>query len=196
MRKSSSISILKDPNLNGKEGWTKWAWPGHASVIEVVYGALPDKVKKNLDLEKMKDGSNDPDQKFKDTSTHHYPSSYKRAVKWLDEGKTSYAEKDYERASYCFGVASHYISDTFSAPHCVSHEKDKDHHNFEITADDLMPQISPVKGDLDTLMKDGVIQGQLDWKRWMKNKKDSSAVQDEINQAASVTLLAIKSSLK
>jgi len=173
----------------------KWAWPGHATIIETVHNALPADVKKNLDLEKMKDGSNDPDEKFKDTVTHHYPKSYIKATKWITDAKTSHIKKDYENASYCFGVASHYISDSFSAPHCVEHEKEIDHHKFEILADDIMPKIHYVTGDLDTLMKQGVVQGRLDWTNWMK-KRDNSEVQNEVNQAASVILLAIKNNLK
>lgn len=172
----------------------KWAWPGHAAIIEAVYNALPEDTKKNLDLAKLKDASNDPDQVFKDTTNHHYPKTYEKATLWLAKAKESYTKKDYEDASYNFGVASHYISDTFSAPHCVSHEKGTDHHKFEIIADNLKPQVSTVSGDLNTLMKSGFEQGQLDWQNWMKNK-DNSEAQNEVNQAASVILLAIKDNI-
>lgn len=196
MKKASSIGNIKDPNLVNETPVLRWERPGHATVIEVVYGALPDDVKKNLELEQMKIGIRDPDNKFHDTISHHYPPTYKKATKWLDEGKNSYDKKDYEHASYCFGVAAHYISDTFVAPHCVDHEKGTDHHKFEKIGDDLTPEIIPVKGDLDTLLKNGFIQGQLDWKKWMKNKKDSSAVQDEMNHGVSVAVFAIENSLK
>jgi len=60
-----------------------WYWPRHTSVIEIVFNVLPEDVKENLDLQAMMDGSNDPDEKFKDLISPHYLASYKRAVGWL-----------------------------------------------------------------------------------------------------------------
>jgi len=76
----------------------------------------------------------------------------------------------------------------------VSHEKGTDHHKFEIIANNITPQIFPVKGDLNTLMKKGVDQGKLDWDNWMKTK-DNSTVQNEVNEAASVVLSTIINNL-
>lgn len=185
-----SISNTPDnPNV-----MVKWSWPGHASIIEVVYDSLPDDVKDNLVLDAMKDGSNDPDEKFKDTASHHYPASYKKAMQWLDDGKLNYETENFKRASYCFGVASHYISDTFSAPHCVSKESGKDHHNFEIVNDDYTPTAQILSGDLDTLMENGIQQGKIDWKKWKKTK-DLSLPHSEADEGASVALTAIKNVL-
>jgi hypothetical protein len=175
-------------------GTLKWPWPTHSNVAEVVYNELPEDTRKNLDLKKMEDGSNDPDEKFKDTANHHYPASYKKANKWLDDGKTSYNQKDYENASYCFGVATHYISDTFSAPHCVSGESGKDHHNYEIVADDFTPKVTLLEGDLDTQMKKGIEQGKLDWAKWKKTK-DRSIVEAGVDRGASAAYTAIKNIL-
>lgn len=173
----------------------KWPWPGHASVAEAVFKQLSDDLKKNLDIKKMKDGSNDPDEKFKDTRNHSYPNSYKKAIEWLGKGKKQYDQKNYEDASYSFGVATHYISDTFAAPHCVSKESSKDHHNYEIVADDITPNINYVSGDLDTMMKNGVEIGKKDWKNWIKTK-DKSIVQQGVDRGASVAYSAIKDTLK
>lgn len=172
----------------------KWCWPGHAAMIKVIYNALPDKLKRNLDLDAMIDGSNDPDEKFRDTAMHNYPKSYKKAVEWIDQGKLNYETGNYKRASYCFGIASHYITDTFAAPHCVSKESGKDHHNFEIINDDYTPTIQVVTGDLDTLMQKGVEQGKEDWKNW-KITKDPSIAHSEADMGASVTYEIIKSIL-
>ncbi len=170
----------------------KWSWPAHASVSEVIFNALPEDIKTNLDAEKMKDGSNDPDEKFKDTVNHHYPQSYKKAVKWLEEGKNSYNKKEYGYASYCFGVATHYISDTFSAPHCVSHEKSNDHHDYEVEANELTPTAKYIPGDLDSLMQKGFNQGKIDWKNFLKTKNQSEAAQKGVNMGASVAYSAVK----
>jgi hypothetical protein len=169
----------------------KWPWPAHAAVVEEVYKALPAEVQEKLDLEKMKDGSNDPDEKFKDTRAHSYPASFKRANKWLEEGQQSYTEKDYENASYRFGVVAHYISDTFAAPHCVKREDPGEHHDYEIVANDLTPQISYLEGDLDTIMKNGVEQGKIDWENWKKTQ-DQEIVQESLNRGASAAYTAIK----
>ena len=173
----------------------KWGWPGHASVAEKIFMGLPLDIQEKLNLDKMIDGSNDPDQEFKDTAAHHYPNSYKRAIKWLEEGKASYKEKDYDHASYCFGVFTHYVADSFAAPHCVSKESGKDHHNFEIVADELTPQITYLKGDLDTHMKKGFEKGKSDWKKWKKTH-DKLIIQSEVDMGASAAYSALKNALK
>lgn len=172
----------------------KWGWPAHATIVEVIYNTLPSDIQKNLVLEKMKDGSNDPDEKFKDTATHHYPASYKRAFKWLEDGKKFYNQKNYDNASYAFGVAAHYISDTFSAPHCVSKESGKDHHNYEIVADKFTPKVTYLDGDLDTIMKKGIEQGKADWNKWKKTQ-DRAIIQAGVDRGASAAYTAIKNTL-
>lgn len=169
----------------------KWLWPTHASVAEAVYLALPVDVQQNLNLDIMQDGSNDPDEKFHDTRAHSYPSSYKRAMKWLERGKASYENKDYDDASYSFGVATHYISDTFSAPHCAEKESSKDHHNYEVVADTFTPNISYLEGELASQMQKGVEQGKKDWKRWKKTR-DTAIVQAGVDRGASAAYTAIK----
>jgi hypothetical protein len=191
MRRSVSLDILKALLIFMIY---KWLWPTHASVAEVTYNALPADVKKNLELKRMEDGSNDPDEKFKDMANHHYPQSLKKANKWLEDGKKFYETKKYSDASYCFGVATHYISDTFSAPHCVSKELSRDHHSYEKISDSYTPQVTYLKGDLDTLMKKGVEQGKLDWAEWIKTK-DESIPHRGVDMGASVTYSTIKNIL-
>ena len=172
----------------------KWGWPAHASIAEAVDLALSDELKQKLNLDKMQDGSNDPDQKFHDNRAHSYPASYKRAIKWLERGKASYENKDYDDASYSFGVASHYISDTFSAPHCAEKESGKDHHNYEIVADTFTPKVSYMEGDLDSQMEQGVEQGKKDWKLWKKTQ-NRDIVQAGVDRGASAAYTAIKNTL-
>jgi Zinc dependent phospholipase C len=168
---------------------------GHATVVDAVFDALPPEVRNNLKKNIMEDSSDDPDQKFKDMIKHHYPPSFKEATKWLKEGKASYNNKDYEHASYCFGVASHYITDTFMAPHCVNHEPSKDHHDFEKAMEKIIPHANLLNGDLKSLMISGVERGQKDWKQWKKSKNDTSILQNEADMAASASLTAIKYTL-
>ena len=192
MIKSSSLRFFKALIVSAVY---RWAWPSHASVAEMVYLSLPLEVQENLDLDMMIDGSNDPDQEFKDTAAHHYPNSCKTALRWLDEGKCSYEDGDYGHASYCFGVFTHCVADSFAAPHCVGKESGKDHHNFETVVDDLTPQITYLHGDLDSHMRKGFEKGKSNWEKWKKTH-DKSIIQSELDMGASAAYSAIKNALK
>lgn len=168
---------------------TKWIWPSHDSIIEVIYKKLAGEIKKNLNLDVMKDGSNDQDENFKDTALQ-YPTSYKKAIRWLDDAKLNYDGGNYKRASYCLGIASHYIIDTFQALHCVFKESKSEHHEFEVASDDYIPTAEYISRDLDILMKNGVEQGKIDWENW-KNTKDPSIPHKEVDMGVSVSYSAI-----
>ncbi len=171
-----------------------WKWQTHSKIVEKTYYTLPTYIKKNLNLNAMKNGSNDPDQKFKDFKKHSFPYSYYLALKWLNKGKTAYANKKYHNASYDFGVASHYISDTYSAPHSAN-DTSYLHSIYEKQANYLKPTISIVNKDLYTSLKQGDAQGEKDWSSWKKTRK-SSITQKDLNGAASATYLAIKSYIR
>ncbi|MCE5214543.1 MAG: zinc dependent phospholipase C family protein, partial [Methanobacterium sp.] len=147
-----------------------WSWKTHSEIADFVYQGLPPEVQKNLNLEIMKNASNDPDEVFKDFTTHSYPKSYQKAKTWLDKGKIAYDRGDYKEASYDYGVASHYISDTFSAPHCVSKEDSADHSKYEDQAKDLKPAATNVSGDLESLLRNGYTQGGTSWNDWLETK--------------------------
>ena len=118
------------------------------------------------------------------------PAIRGQIIGWKTE-KKSYFEKDYENASYRFGVAAHYISDTFAAPHCVRHEDPGEHHDYEIVANELTPQINYLEGDLDTIMKKGIEQGKIDWENWKKTQ-NQEIVQESLNRGVSAAYTAIK----
>lgn len=190
------FKMTKKENLKLKKpskpvNFTPWCWPRHTSVIEAVYKALPEDVKKNLDLKAMIDGSNDPDEKFKELQSPHYPASYKRAGKWLYNAEINYDVENYKRASYCFGIAARYIIDTFSAPHCIIKKSSKEQHSFEIINDDYTPIAKYIPGDLKILMKRGVEQGKKDWENWKKTE-DKSIAHSEADMGASVTYSVLK----
>lgn len=172
-----------------------WGWSTHSDIVDAVYNALPADVQQKLDLATMRDASNDPDEKFKDTTYHSYPKSFGKAQSWLDQGKAAYNRGDYKNASYCYGVASHYISDTFSAPHCASGEESADHSKYEDQAKKLKPTATYQSGqDLKTMMENGYNQGKSRWTEWLQTK-DSSITQKNLNMGASATLTAIKDSI-
>jgi hypothetical protein len=167
-----------------------WNWNTHSHIVEQVYYSMPPSVQAKISLTAMKDGSNDPDQIFHDFRDHSYPFSYNKAVYYLNLGKSYYKQEKYIQASKDFGIASHYISDTFSAPHCVSGEKYSLHQSYENKGDKLTPHITAVNGNLKTLMYNGYISGKSDWINWEKTK-NSYYEQKDINKAASVTFYAI-----
>ncbi len=142
----------------------------------------------------MKDGSIYPDKILHDTRFHSYPKSYNKAIYWLNKGTASYKSKNYYTASKYFGIASHYISDTFSAPHCVSGEKSSLHSSYENQASKLTPSQNTISGTLPSLMKNGYTAGKYDWNNWLKTK-NSKIVQKDLNKATTVTTKAIKNKL-
>jgi hypothetical protein len=171
-----------------------WSWDTHADIADAVYYGLPAEVQKNLDLEIMENASNDPDEIFKDYTYHSYPKSYGKAKTWLDKGKTAYDQWNYAEASYDYGVATHYISDTFSAPHGVSKESSSDHSSYENRAKKLTPVATYKSGDLNTMMQNGYNQDGTSWNEWLQTKS-SDIIQNNLNEAASVSLSAVKDSI-
>ncbi len=154
----------------------------------------PLNVQGKLDLNMMRDGSNDPDEKFHDFTFHSYPKSYEKAKYWLDQGKAAYDMGDYSNASYDYGVATHYISDTFSAPHGVSRESSADHSKYEDHAKKLTPVATYSQGDLNTMLADGKNNGAASWSSWLQTK-DDTIIQNDLNRGASATLSAVKDSI-
>ncbi len=171
-----------------------WSWDTHSQIIDTVYHGLPSDVQKNLNLEVMENASIVPDKVFNDKTYHSYPKSYEKAKTWLDKGKAAYDAGNYQDASYDYGVASHYISDTFSAPHGVSKESSSDHTSYENQGSKLKPTATYKTGDLKTLMENGYNQDGVSWNEWMQTK-DTKIVQNNLNDAASVTLSAISNSI-
>jgi len=172
-----------------------WSWKTHSDIVDVVYYGLPPEVQKNLNLEIMRNGSNEPDEVFKDFRHHSYPNSYDKANSWLDKGKIAYDRGDYDEASFNYGVATHYISDTFSAPHCISKEEYSDHSRYENRAKKLTPVVTYNNStDLNTKMKNAYNQGSEDWVLWL-DTGDTSIIQANLNNGASASLVAVNESI-
>lgn len=166
-----------------------WTSVTHDDIVDAVYYSLPEDAQQNLSLEIMRSSSDDPDFKFFDFRYHRYPASYGKADYWLDQGELAYKKGDYAQASYSFGVASHYISDSFDAPHCVSGSTGY-HTLYEIQATALYPHITIKSGNLKSLMASGYTRGEYSWYSWMTSR-DPSYVQEDLNRAASASYVAI-----
>ena len=171
-----------------------WTWTTHSKVVDVVYYNMPSDKRNNLNLAGMRDGSNDPDEKFHDYTLHSFPRSYDKAMTWLRKGRSAYQSKDYYYASYCFGVASHYISDTCSAPHCVSGESSYSHSKYEDQASSMTPKLVSYSGSLYNLMQQGYLKGKGDWNYWTATNSQA-VVQADLNRGTSFSYLAIKSAM-
>ena len=119
----------------------------------------------------------------------YYPKSYDKAVSWLGIAVDSYKRRDYENASYAFGVASHYIGDSFVAPHYITKEDYKLHDLFEsqaITA--LKSKCKKESYDLNRSLHLGSLNGK-DWGLWLKSKDENAPI-NEAEQSLQLLYLA------
>ena len=162
-----------------------WNWFTHQEIGENVYNALPEDLQNKLNLEKIKEGTIAPDKDFKDNVRHHYPPSYNLTLHWLDVAKNSLETQDYDNASYAFGVATHYVSDSFSAPHYVKNEQYKLHEEYEWQAKKIKTKCKKRSYDLNKELKEATRSGE-DWNEWLKTK-DSELPQKRIEQAQELT---------
>lgn len=171
-----------------------WSINNHHEIVDKIYYNLPSDVQKKLNLDAMRDGSDDPDTKFFDFEDHHYPASNQKATYWLDRGKYYYGQGNYTYASYCFGVATHYISDTFSAPHSESDSSSSNHALYELRAAFFTSHITYLNGDLNTIMYEGYMEGKDDWKNWQKNG-DDVYIRKDLDKGASASYTAIRNAV-
>lgn len=169
---------------------TAWEWNAHKKIVDEININLPSDVQNNLKpyLGVMKEGSNYPDTIPNDKINHGYPGSYPQTNKWLDKGKAAYEAKDYREAAWCFGVASHYITDTYSAPHS-GWIKDKERY-WQVGN-----HLTPKKHDfhysnLNTMLRYGNERGKESVVSWNKNA-DHEIVQQDMNRGVSAAYTAI-----
>jgi len=182
-----------------------WDPNTHHEIVENNYNAMPSDVQQKLDLNEMKDGSDDPDLKFFDFKYHGYPNSIIKANYWLNEGSKHYKTGDYKYASYCFGVASHYITDTYSAPHAANVGGYK-HFLYEAEGSFLTPQNTVsatsaidypgenqsdyLSDNLNTILTEGCVDGKDNWNSWIKTN-DKAYIQIELNRANAASYVLI-----
>lgn len=158
-----------------------WNWFTHKEFGENIYNSLPEELQAKLNLEKIREGTIAPDKDFKDNVRHHYPPSYNLTLHWLDIAKKSLEQQDYDNASYAFGVATHYVSDSFSAPHYVKKEPYSLHEEYEWQAKKIKTKCKKRSYDLQKELEEATKSGQ-DWEEWLKTK-DSKLPQKRLEQA-------------
>lgn len=108
-----------------------WDWQTHPRIAQKSVEALPLEVQNKINMTLVHQGSIDPDSVFHDNVHHHYPPAYDKATHWLNITKIAWKKEDYNNASYAFGVASHYISDSFATPHYIAKEPSWLHSKYE-----------------------------------------------------------------
>lgn len=166
-----------------------WAEPNHYEIVYQVYYSLPDNVHENLSLFEMLEGSGDPDLRFLDYQNHHYPQSQVKADYWLNQGRTYYQSGDYRNASYCFGLASHYIADGLCPPHTGGGHTGYMHTKFELEAAMFTPHLNTGE---NRSMDDLYTNSTDIWNSWIKTG-ETSLIQQSLDNAASESYIQIKS---
>ena len=153
-------------------GTVAWGWSVHQGLAEKVYDSFQIDVQGNLNLTLIKEGSIAPDKVFKNNRLHHYPPSYKLAGEWFNKTKVSYEKRDYNNASYAFGVMTHYISDSFVAPHYISGEDYDLHSKFENQAKnyELKTKCNKQKYDLNKSLYYASTAAEREWEPWLISK--------------------------
>ncbi len=150
-----------------------WNWPNHQSLAEKVYYNLDFKTQQELNITLLKEGAIIPDKVFHDNVRHSYPRSYLQAKIWLEKASDSYNKKDFDNASLYFGIASHYITDTFAAPHNVQKEPPKLHLEFESVKYKPKTKCFQTKiQDLNLSLYEATQGKKEDWLEWVNTRND------------------------
>jgi hypothetical protein len=167
-----------------------WAASNHYEIAEEVYYSLPNDVQVKLDLSEMINGADDPDYKFFDFQNHHYPASQEKANEWLEKGHNYYINEDYQQASYCFGVATHYISDGICPPHSGGGHSGYQHTKYEVQAMFLQPQMATNGHNIISLAEYCQIS-ENSWVSWIKTG-DTKYIQQCLDYSADLSYVAVK----
>lgn len=202
-----SLIILLVVSLVFSPSASAWHVVTHKTIAEKIYYAMPLNVQYNLNLSEMERGAVAPDRIFKDSKygNHRYPKSYKLAESWLKNGKTAYHEGNYNYASYCFGVASHYISDSYVVTHCANISK-SDHRDYEKQSKEMKPSAIWYREDqfedinfsvaghnksLKSKLTEAYKTGETRWGMWIE-KRSMDLVQLDLDNATVIAYNAIR----
>jgi len=173
MRKFIFLLILLLMFING------WKWSTHQIMAETIAESM------NLDLNisLIKEGSIAPDKYFKDFRHHSYPGSANKSYYWLNKTIYYYGLKDINNASYSFGILTHYVSDTFAAPHTVSKEDYHLHALYEEQVSYYKPITRCILYNFN--LAEELKKSQYNknhWHEWLKNN-DKKIPQAEVEQS-------------
>ena len=163
-----------------------WDWQTHQNVVERVYTSLPKDL--NLSLKDLKEGSIIPDKVFHDNILHNYPPSLRLTTLWLSVAKEEYKNKNFKNASLAFGVASHYITDSFSAPHYIKGETSYQHSEYEERGYLRLNEYCRIDIKLEESLAESPKEGLL-WIIWLETK-DNKIPEKAINKATKLVYLA------
>lgn len=160
-----------------------WRWDTHKMFVENFYNNVPLEVQEKLNLSLMKSGSIVPDEVFHDNIRHHYPPSLPLAEAWLEAAREEYHFGNYKNASLAFGIAVHYITDSFAAPHYSALGGGKAHSNFEAQADYYVPKAKCGKSQksLKEFLEEGS-KNQDDMAIWV-DTNDKKIPEAEVEEA-------------
>ena len=213
------ISIASTLTIGLSSGWNSGIGKTHEHIAAKLYSDMPANIKKKLDISEMKKGASYPDKldagkKYR----HSYPASVNLVEKNLKEAMTYYHKarnaktateraKYYKQESYHLGMASHYISDTFTAPHTTYMKNYKVYYG-------IADKVTNIKGtklpqskynlklknhkDLDILLKYGKDEGYKkaqDWNKkeiWKYQGDSKSLATSNLNLAYAGTLAIFK----
>lgn len=150
-----------------------WSWNTHQNIVEYVYLNLEPETQQQLNLTRLREGAVIPDKDFKDHRLHHYPKSLAEAEKWLNNDSD---------LSLNIGIASHYITDSFAAPHNILGEDYNQHAKFEKQVEYYYPNVEC--RDYNFSLNDLKIstKNSKDWDEWLKTKK-KKLPQKEVDEA-------------
>ncbi len=155
-----------------------WDYEGHKLIVNYVYYST-DMHLKNFNLTRMEEGAIAPDKVFRDQRKHHYPYTLELTKKWISNSSDP---------SYNFGVATHYISDSFASPHYIKNEKYSHHILFERQARSIYIECR----DYNLLIEEELPKTPKYsnyWNKWLKSK-DKNIPNRAINDAAKLALSA------
>ena len=183
-----------------------WHVVTHENIAEKIYYSMPHNVQHNLNLSEIRMGAAAPDLIFKDSKDggHKYPKSYQKAENWLKKGKTAYQKGDCNYASYCFGVASHYISDSYVVTHCANisklNHKDYERRSKEMKPStvwymgnqfkDINPSVAGYNENLKSELAETYKTGETRWNMWIE-KRNMALVQLNLDKATGIAYGAI-----
>lgn len=158
-----------------------WDWETHKEIVNKLYYSTPYELQSKLDLDLLQQGSIAPDKDFHDNVLHHFPPTYNKTIFWLNKTQYYLSIKDYPNASYSFGVATHYISDSFVAPHSITGEDYKLHAKFEKSPIPLKTKCENKEYNLFQNLEKAALNSN-DWGIWLKNQT-KEIPQKELEQA-------------
>jgi hypothetical protein len=209
------ILIASPLTVNLSDAWNSGTNHTHEHIAAKLYSDMPANIQKNLDISEMKKGANYPDTlDVGHKELHAYPLSVNKTEENLKAAMTDFKNarnaktttertKYYKQESFHLGMATHYISDTFAAPHCIY--RMENYHDYYKIADGItdmkgttLPQnvtrnLKSHEG-LDTLLKYGHDEGRKDAQYWNENQiwkdqtKSKSLVTKNLKRAYAGTL--------